>query len=124
MTVHFNPQPKTGKRVDDAKYRHMVRTLPCAVCEAYGFKQTSDTEFHHTISGRHSQAKTSCCFGIPLCQCHHMGQRHDRDRNKVAIHDDKPEWECRYGKDTDYTAATLDRVEREFSYTPKGLTND
>lgn len=121
MTVHFNPQPKTGKRVDDPKYRHMVRTLPCAVCEAYGFTQTSDTEFHHTISGRYSQAKTSCCYGIGLCGCHHTGQRHDRDRNKVAIHDDKPEWEDRYGLDTEYTAATLDRVERETGYIPKGI---
>ena len=115
------PIEKEGKRVDDTQYRAYVRTFPCIICWSFDMTQTSRTEFHHTCSGRNSQAKTSCAFGIPLCDCHHKGQRFDRDRNKVAIHDAKETWEELYGLDTDWTRVTQDRVEREFGYTPKGI---
>lgn len=115
---------KVGKRVDDPKYREYVRQLPCVICDGWGFAQCSPTEFHHTKSGRHSQAKTSCCFGIPLCNCHHRGQRFDRDRSKIAFHDAQDAWEDHYGPDTGFVAATLDRVEREWGYTPKGLQDE
>ena len=112
---------KAGPRIDDPEYRQFVRQLPCVICDGFGFRQTSHTEFHHTKSGRYSQAKTSCCFGIPLCDCHHKGQRFDRDKNKIAFHDAQETWEDHYGPDTDYIAATQDTVQRLFGYTAKGV---
>lgn len=117
VQTHF----KTGKRIDDPLYRKYVRTLPCVICDGWGFLQTSRTEFHHSYCGRYSGAKTSCFLGIPLCDCHHKGQRFDRDRNKLAIHNDKDAWIELYGNDFDFAAAIQDAVKRLYSYTPKGL---
>lgn len=112
---------KTGKRVDDPKYRAAVRTFPCEICEEFELVQCSPSEFHHIIHDRMSQAKTSCAFGISLCDCHHKGQRFDRDRTKIAIHNDKEAFRLIYGPDHKYTKRTQDRVKAEFGYTPKGL---
>ena len=110
------PMFKTGKRVDDPKYRQFVRQLPCVICDGWGFKQTSRTECHHTISRRGSMGKTSCNLSIPLCECHHTGLRFDRDKTKIAIHQDKALWEDHYGPDTGFIAATQDAIERQFGY--------
>ncbi len=102
--------PKQGKPAKDAKYLAGVRNLPCVICEAFGFHQTSPTTVHHTICGRYSGGKTPDRQAIPLCDCHHQGLRFDRDRTKLAIHNGKDSWVEAYGKDTGYIAATQDRI--------------
>jgi len=116
VTTNF----KTGKRVDDPKYRKYVRSLPCEICKGFGFVQCSPTEFHHTNTDRFSQAKTSCCEGIPLCHSHHHKMRaYPGDETKFGIHNDKTAWVELFGPDTGYIKAVQSRVKSEFNYTPK-----
>ena len=115
------PIPKTGKRIDHPRYRQLVRSMPCMICDGWGLIQTSYTEFHHSNCGRYSGAKTSCFLGIPLCDCHHKGQRFDRDRNKLAIHQDKRSWIELYGNDYDFAPYVQDYIKRSYGYSPKGL---
>jgi hypothetical protein len=84
---------KPHKQDKDPKHLQAVRGLPCCICEAFGQTQTSETTAHHTICGRYSGAKTP-----------------DRE----AIHSGKESWEAEYGPDTDYIAATLDKIERDY----------
>lgn len=94
----------------DREYLHAIHQLPCCVCEAFGFVQASPTEAHHTICGRYGNKRTPDRQAIPLCMCHHQGLRHDRDRSKLAIHQGKESWVKAYGPDTDYIAATQDKI--------------
>lgn len=102
---------KPPKAEKDPAYLAAVRTLPCVICVAFGFVQTSPTEAHHPICGRYGNHKAPDRHAIPLCMCHHQGLRHDRDRTKLAIHQGKETWVEAYGPDTDYIAATQDRIE-------------
>lgn len=90
----------------DRDYLAAIHDLPCCVCVAHGFAQTSPTEAHHTICGRHGHRRTSDKQAIPLCMCHHQGLRHDRDTAKLAIHRGKSSWVTAYGPDTDYIEQT------------------
>ena len=101
---------KPIKQDKDPAYLTQVRGLPCCICEAFGFEQTSRTTAHHTICGRFSQSKTPDFEAIPLCDCHHQGMRYDRDRAKLAIHRGKESWEAAYGADTDYIDATFNKI--------------
>lgn len=94
----------------DKEYLAAIHSLPCCVCEAFGMVQTSPTEAHHCICGRYSTKRVPDRQAIPLCMCHHQGLRHDRDRAKLAIHQGKASWVEAYGPDTDYIAATQDRI--------------
>lgn len=113
--------PKRVKRIVDGVFLTYVRQLPCCICEAYGLLQTSQTTAHHPIHGRYSQAKAHDCNAIPLCDCHHQGLRHDRDRTKLAIHNGKESWAKEYGFDHEWTEATQDKVKELFNYEPKGV---
>ena len=118
MNQYFNPQPKTGKAIKDAKYIECVKQLPCVICEAYGEPYgQAPSDAHHPICGRYSGAKVSDYMAIPLCKSHHQSGEH----GKVAIHLGKATWVKLYGNDIDYIEVTQDRVEREFGYTPKGI---
>ena len=101
-------QTRREKRGEvDLAYLAAVRDLPCCICEAWGLIQTTRTESHHPICGRHSQDKVPDGEAIPLCDGHHQG---DKDTTKIAIHRDRAEWEARYGSDRDFIAATQDAV--------------
>jgi hypothetical protein len=86
----------------DPAYLAKVATLPCCVCQAFGLVQIGPTYVHHTICGRFSQAKTPDREAVPLCFGHHQGE--------FGIHTDKAAWVQEYGLDTDYIAATQDRL--------------
>ena len=91
----------------DPDYIHRIHNLPCCVCVAFGFEQTSRTEAHHTICGRYSQRKTPDRQAIPLCDGHHQAKY---DKTKLAIHNGKKSWVDVFGLDTDYIAATQDEL--------------
>lgn len=93
----------------DAAYLRDVRRLPCVICEAWGFRQASPTEAHHTICGRYGQDKTPDREAIPLCDGHHQAKF---DRGRIAIHEDKALWQDHYGSDRDYIAITQAAVDR------------
>lgn len=94
----------------DRDYIAAIHNEPCCICEAFGFVQTSPTDAHHTICGRYGHLRTPDKQAIPLCKCHHQGLRFDRDKSKLAIHQGKESWVEAYGPDTDYIAATQDRI--------------
>jgi len=105
MKVRSNFKPP--QRSSDAWYLGVVRQLPCCICQAFGEVQTSASEAHHTICGRYSQRKTPDRQVIPLCDGHHQGKF---DTDKLAIHNGKESWAAKYGPDTDFIAATQDRI--------------
>jgi len=88
--------------VKDKKYLEAIHNLPCCICEAFGHRQTTPTQAHHTICGRYSQRKTPDRQAIPLCYHHHQGED--------GIHQGKRSWVAKYGQDTDYIAGTLDAI--------------
>ena len=85
----------------DPAHLDRVRALPCCICDAWGLAQTTPTEAHHCIHGRHSQRRTPDRMAIPLCKRHHD-----------ELHAGKAQWRMRYGPDTDWIAGTLDALER------------
>ena len=99
---------KAPKPKKNPAYLARVAALPCCICEAFGEVQTSQTTVHHVIMGRFSQRKTPDEMAIPLCHDHHQG-----GRGKVAIHVSPSAWRELYGEDSDYTAATQDRLARD-----------
>lgn len=103
-------QPK-AKRTSgkDPTYLDLIRRLPCVICGAWGYVQTSQTQAHHTICGRYGQRKTPGRQAIPLCEGHHQGEF---DTSKIAIHRDRALWVDTYGADTEYIALAQDMVER------------
>lgn len=101
---------KPARDPKDTPYLRRVKTLPCCICENFGMVQTSPTDAHHTKSGRYGGRRTPDRQAIPLCKCHHQGLRADRDKSKIAYHQNQAEWERLYGPDTDYIAQTQDRL--------------
>lgn len=93
----------------DASWLADVRRLPCVICEAWGYRQTTQTEAHHPICGRHSQERVPDREALPLCDGHHQG---NFDTAKIAIHRDRTLWVDTYGSDREYIAITQDAVER------------
>ena len=93
----------------DAEYLSAIHGLQCCVCEAFGETQTSPTQAHHTICGRYGHRRTPDKQAIPLCEGHHQGLW---DTSKLAIHKAKKTWVAKYGPDTDYIAATQDKLLR------------
>ena len=106
-------EPKQSRRQRQGKidraYLADVRRLPCVICEAWGFRQQSPTEAHHTICARFGQDKTPDREAIPLCDGHHQGKF---ERGRIAIHEDKALWQDHYGSDREYIAITQDAVAR------------
>jgi len=86
----------------DKQHLAEIHNLPCCICEAFGFMQTTPTQAHHTFCGRYSQRKTPDRHAIPLCHYHHQGAG--------GIHTNKRLWVEKYGPDTDYIAQTLDKI--------------
>lgn len=105
MTAIF----KAPKSKPDPAYLAAVRELPCCICDAFGEPQQSPTTAHHTIMGRYSARKTPDRQAIPLCDGHHQGTF---DTSKIAIHREPKAWAEAYGQDTDWVAATQDKIER------------
>ena len=85
------------------EYMRLVAQLPCAVCGRY------PVEVHHVICGRFSQARSSDLDTIPLCDRHHQGKW---DTGGPSIHKHRQRFLDAFGPDTDYIAATRQRVER------------
>ena len=98
---------KIGKAKPDPKYLAKVRALPCCICEAFGFQQTTPTEAHHPICERYGNEKVPDHEAIPLCNGHHSG---DFDVTKIAIHRDRALWVEWCGSDREYIAQTQDRI--------------
>lgn len=99
---------KEGKAAKDPAYLQKVRELPCCICEAFGFPQTTPTEAHHPICERHSNEKAPDREAIPLCDGHHQG---DFDTTKTAIHRDRALWVEWFGSDREWIAPTKDKIE-------------
>lgn len=93
----------------DPDYLVDLRRLPCVICEAWGYQQTTPTQAHHWICGRYGQYKAPDQEAIPLCESHHQGEF---DPTKIAIHRDRALWVETYGPDTDYIAIAQDAVAR------------
>jgi hypothetical protein len=114
MTYQVPQRPiyqKTPKAKPDPDYLARVRSLPCIICEAYGMVQNSPTEAHHAKSGRYGQAKSPDRMAISLCHSHHHKLRsYVGDADKIGFHNNQAEWERRYGPDTDWIAATMDKL--------------
>lgn len=98
---------KVGKTKPDPKYLEAVRGLPCCICEAFGFHQSTPTQAHHPICARYGNERAPDHEAIPLCDGHHQG---DFDTTKIAIHRDRALWVEWFGPDRDYIAATKDRL--------------
>jgi len=98
---------KVGKAKPDPKYLAKVRTLPCCICEAFGFQQTSQTQAHHPICERYGRERVPDHEAIPLCEGHHQGLL---DTSKIAIHKDRAAWVDWFGSDREYIASTQDRL--------------
>lgn len=98
---------KVGKSKPDPRYIAEVRRLPCCICAAFGYPQTSPTQAHHAICERYSRERVPDREAIPLCEGHHQGLL---DTSKIAIHKERAEWVSRYGSDRDYIAQTQDRI--------------
>jgi hypothetical protein len=93
-----DPVPKTGKPKKDRAHLAKVGALPCCICHEYGLQQLSRTQVHHCKDGMHNAfRKSSDLETIPLCEGHHQGLR---DTSKIAFHQDRHEWNERYGEDT------------------------
>ena len=105
--MNVQPNFKEDVQHDNPEYLKMVRELPCCVCVEYGEVQMSPTTAHHPIHGRYSGAKRPDVTAIPLCDGHHQGTF---DNSKFAIHQGKETWAEFYGLDTDYIAATQDKL--------------
>lgn len=88
-------------------YLARVRELPCCICEAFGYAQTSPTTAHHPIHDRFSTRKVPDEQAIPLCEGHHQGLR---DTSKVAVHQQPSMWRRFYGSDHEYIAITQDKL--------------
>lgn len=99
---------KQPKAKPDPAYLRKVRSLPCCICEAWGYEQTSPTTAHHVIMGRYGNVKTPDRAAIPLCDGCHQGTF---DTTKIAIHREPELWRATYGPDTDWTAPTQDKIE-------------
>lgn len=97
-----SPKPKP-----DEEYLARVRELPCCICEAFGYVQSSPTAAHHPIHGRFSNRKVPDRLVIPLCEGHHQG---DFDKSKTALHRHPALWKDLYGEDHEYIAVTQDRL--------------
>lgn len=95
-------KPRKPRLGDDPAYLAAVRALPCCICAGWGISQTTPTEAHHAICGRYSQHKAPDRMAIPLCRDHHTGPQ--------GIHTQRAQWIASYGPDTNYIAATQDRV--------------
>lgn len=107
----LNREPLGLKQPTEPKnpaYLRAVRGLPCCICDAFGEPQNSPTQAHHVIHGRHGMQKTADTRAIPLCEGHHQG---DRDTSKTALHREPDMWRDAYGLDTEWTAATQDKLE-------------
>lgn len=89
---------------------HMARVakLPCVICYEFGLNQTTPTQVHHVIHGRHSSAKAPDRMTIPLCEGHHQGQF---DTLKLAIHREPARWREIYGDDTSWLNWVTARLE-------------
>lgn len=98
----------------DPAYIAAIHGLPCCVCVAFGLVQTSPTQAHHVIHDRYGRGKTPDGAAIPLCMCHHQGDRFDRDKSKLAIHRGKQAWRDAYGADYSYTASTRETLGYEW----------
>ncbi len=99
---------RPAKQGRDMKYLRAVRSLSCVICDCFGEVQNSATQAHHVIHGRGGMAKTPDRMAIPLCEGHHLG---DFDTSKTALHREPDMWKEAYGLDTEWVAATQDRVE-------------
>lgn len=104
-------KPRKARVGDDPAYLAAVRLLPCCICAAWGWQQTTPTEAHHAICGRYGQHKTPDCMAIPLCRDHHTGPQ--------GIHTMRALWVATFGPDTDHIPATQDAVAGQLN-SPRG----
>ena len=103
------PFQKAEKVTPAPQYLRAVRSLPCCICEAFGEVQLSATTAHHWIMGRGGNRKTPDQQAIPLCDGHHQGTF---DTSKIAVHREPEAWAEAYGLDSEWTAATQDKIEQ------------
>ena len=92
----------------DPAHLARVRALPCCICDAWGLAQTTPTEAHHCIHGRHGQRKTPDRMAIPLCAAHHRGAL-----GVIGLHSNPAAWKQLFGSDTDWIPITLDKLEQQ-----------
>lgn len=93
MILDLNKAPVV--RSDD--YLGFVRTLPCCGCET----QAPEVDAHHCIADRHSSAKHSDLFVLPLCRpCHE------------ALHAGWHQWELINGSQWLHVAKTIAEAAR------------
>lgn len=113
MNITHRPiTPKPERAKPDPAYLARVRELPCCICEAWGMRQNSPTEGHHTKSGRYGNEKTPDNMAIPLCHSHHNKLRkYPGDEDKIGFHNAQETWEREYGPDTDWINPTRDKIE-------------
>lgn len=117
------PIPRRSKKrqayMQSQEYRdgliHMgkVASLPCVICQSFGFIQYSRTEVHHLKSGRYSQRREDAKKTIPLCHGHHNSlDPNPGEKDYLGYHNGQETWEAEYGKDYEYLDVTLDAIER------------
>lgn len=101
------PVPKSARSTKDKTRLAKVAAMPCVICFEFGMQQTSPTQVHHCICGRHSTARAPDSMTVPLCEGHHQGLM---DTSKIAIHRERKEWVARYGLDTDWLSWVEERL--------------
>ncbi len=94
---------KAQREAPDHDRLARIHELPCVVCLVHGLVQTSPTQAHHCIHGRHGTRRSPDSMAIPLCEGHHQGLM---DTSKVALHREPERWKALYGLDTDYLELT------------------
>ena len=97
---------KPAKAGRDPGYLARLHDLPCCICDAFGMRQSTPTEAHHIICGRGGNRKTPDDDAIPICRAHHR----TGEDGFLAVHKHRKAWVEAYGLDTDYVAATRERV--------------
>ena len=103
MNIPTSPvTQKPVKAKPDPDYLDAVRELPCCIGANFDSPCCGPVAAHHTIHGRYGQRKTPDRQAIPLCWAHHQGP--------LGIHTTPQWWRDNFGADTDYIAATQDKI--------------
>lgn len=110
MTYQVPQRPihqKAPRQPKDRNRLAQVAAMPCVICHEYGMTQTSPTQVHHCIHGRHGTSRAPDSMTVPLCEGHHQGLR---DTTKIALHREPDAWRAAYGDDVGWISWVEERL--------------
>lgn len=79
---------KKQSTMAEKKYKALIASMPCILCELLGQSQESKTDVHHIREGQGTSQRASDYLAIPLCHdgCHQgeLGIHGDRTLLRIA----------------------------------------